>query len=88
MGADPAPPFRRLYNPARHQERYDPDGAYVRHWVPELRGVPLERLAEPWTMSDSEQRACRCVIGRDYPAPVVDHATERRRALERYGAVG
>jgi deoxyribodipyrimidine photo-lyase len=88
VGADPAPAFRRMYSPARHQERYDPDGAYVRRWVPELRDVPAERLAEPWTMTDEEQRAARCVIGRDYPKPVVDHAVERRRALERYGAVG
>jgi deoxyribodipyrimidine photo-lyase len=87
VGADPAPAFRRMYNPARHQERYDPDGAYVRRWVPELRDVPDERLAEPWAMSDEEQRAAGCVIGRDYPEPVVDHAVERRRALERYGAV-
>ena len=86
VGADPAPAYRRLYNPARHQERFDPDGAYVRRWVPELAGVPAARLAEPWTMSDDEQRAADCVIGRDYPAPIVDHAAERRRALDRYGA--
>jgi deoxyribodipyrimidine photo-lyase len=87
VGADPAPAYRRMYNPARHQERFDPDGAYVRRWVPELRAVPLARLAEPWTMSDAEQREAGCVIGRDYPAPIVDHGAERRRALERYAAV-
>jgi deoxyribodipyrimidine photo-lyase len=53
--------------------------------VPELRDVPLARLAEPGTMSDAEQEAAGCVIGRDYPAPIVDHLAERRRALERYG---
>jgi deoxyribodipyrimidine photo-lyase len=88
VGADPAPAFRRMYNPARHQERFDPDGEYVRRWVPELRDVPAARRAEPWTMSEDEQRAARCVIGRDYPAPIVDHAAERRRALERYAAAG
>jgi deoxyribodipyrimidine photo-lyase len=87
VGADPAPAFRRMYNPARHQERYDPDGTYVRRWVRELRDVPLERLAEPWAMSGEEQAAASCVIGRDYPAPIVDHLAERRRALERYAAV-
>jgi deoxyribodipyrimidine photo-lyase len=87
VGADPAPAYRRMYNPARHQERFDADGTYVRRWVPELRDVPLARLAEPWTMSDDEQGAAGCVIGRDYPAPIVDHAAERRRALEIYGAV-
>ena len=88
VGADPAPVFRRLYNPARHQARFDPEGEYVRRWVPELERVPPERLAEPWTMSEEEQEAAGCVVGRDYPEPVVDHAVERRRALERYRAVG
>jgi deoxyribodipyrimidine photo-lyase len=87
VGADPAPAYRRMYNPARHQERFDPDGAYVRRWVPELRDVPDARLAEPWTMTDEEQAAAGCVIGEDYPAPIVDHLAERRRALDRYGAV-
>jgi deoxyribodipyrimidine photo-lyase len=84
-GVDPAPYFRRLYNPALQQRRHDPSGDYVRRWVPELERVPDERLAEPWTMDAAEQRAAACEIGRDYPAPIVDHAAERRRALERYG---
>jgi deoxyribodipyrimidine photo-lyase len=86
VGVDPAPAFRRLLNPALQQRRHDPDGAYVRRWVPELRDVPDERLVEPWRMSDDEQAAVGCAIGCDYPAPVVDHAQERRRALERYRA--
>jgi deoxyribodipyrimidine photo-lyase len=85
-GADPAPYFRRLFNPVTQQRKFDPDGIYVRRWVPELRGVPDARLAEPWTMDDDEQRAAGCVIGTDYPAPIVDHAHERRVAMERYGA--
>jgi len=87
IGVDPAPYFRRLYNPMAQQRRHDPDGAYVRRWCPELRDVPLERLAEPWTMSDAEQEAAGCVIGRDYPEPIVDHARERERAIARYRAV-
>jgi deoxyribodipyrimidine photo-lyase len=87
VGVDPAPFSRRLYNPAIQQRRHDPDGEYVRRWLPELRAVPLARLAEPWTMSDGEQAAAGCVIGEDYPAPVVDHRAERERALRRYGAV-
>jgi deoxyribodipyrimidine photo-lyase len=87
IGVDPAPYYRRLYNPAAQQRRHDPDGAYVRRWCPELRAVPLEKLAEPWTMSDAEQEAAGCEIGRDYPAPIVDHKRERERALERYHAV-
>jgi deoxyribodipyrimidine photo-lyase len=87
VGVDPAPYFRRMYNPAAQQQRHDPDGEYVRRWVPELRDVPLERLAEPWTMSEAEQEAAGCRIGTDYPAPIVDHSAERRRAMERYRAV-
>jgi deoxyribodipyrimidine photo-lyase len=83
-GADPAPYFRRLFNPMTQQRKFDPDGAYVRRWVPELRDVPTDKLVEPWTMSDAEQRAAGCVIGTDYPAPIVDHAQERRVAMARY----
>jgi deoxyribodipyrimidine photo-lyase len=87
IGVDPAPYFRRMYNPAAQQDRHDPDGAYVRRWVPELRDVPLARLAQPWTMTDEEQEAAGCLIGRDYPEPIVDHKQERERAMARYRAV-
>jgi deoxyribodipyrimidine photo-lyase len=84
VGVDPAPYFRRLYNPVAQQQRHDPQGEYVRRWVPELRRVPLERLAEPWKMPAAEQEAYGCVIGRDYPEPIVDHSQERQRAIARY----
>jgi deoxyribodipyrimidine photo-lyase len=84
VGVDPQPAYRRIYNPARHMERFDPRGDYVRRYVPELRGVPDEYLREPWTMPVDVQREAGCVIGRDYPAPIVDHAAARRRALARY----
>ena len=86
VGVDPAPYYRRMYNPAAQQERHDPDGAYVRRWVPELRDVPLKRLAEPWPMTEEEQEAAGCVIGHDYPEPIVDHS-ERERAMARYRAL-
>lgn len=85
-GVDPAPYFRRIFNPILQQRKFDPDGTYVRRWVPELAGVPDARLAEPWTMSDAEQRDAVCAIGLDYPAPIVDHADERRHAMDRYRA--
>jgi deoxyribodipyrimidine photo-lyase len=84
VGVDPQPAFRRIYNPARHMERYDPHGDYVRRYVPELRSVPDEHLAEPWLMPGEVQREAGCVIGADYPEPIVDHAAARRAALERY----
>jgi deoxyribodipyrimidine photo-lyase len=84
VGVDPAPVFRRLYNPASQQAQYDPEGAYVRRYVPELARVPDKYLAEPWKMPDDEQQRAGCVIGREYPAPVVNHAEARKTALERY----
>ncbi len=84
VGVDPQPAFRRIFNPARQQERFDPDGAYVRRYVPELERVPDDHLAEPWTMPAEIQERSGCRIGRDYPEPIVDHAQARRQALERY----
>lgn len=84
VGVDPQPAFRRIYNPGRHQERYDPRGEYVRRYVPELRDVPDQYLASPWTMPAEVQLEVGCVIGEDYPEPMLDHAQARREALERY----
>jgi deoxyribodipyrimidine photo-lyase len=84
VGVDPQPAFRRTYNPALHMARFDPDGAYVRRHVPELRAVPDRYLREPWTMPPDVQRRAGCIIGTDYPEPIVDHAAARRGALERY----
>jgi len=84
VGVDPQPASRRIFNPARQQERFDPDGTYVRRYVPELRDVPAEYLREPWTMPAEVQQRASCRIGRDYPEPIVDHAQARREALDRY----
>jgi len=86
VGVDPQPFFRRVYNPARHMERYDPEGRYVRRYVPELEPVPDKYLREPWTMPEEVQHDCGCVIGEDYPEPIVDHLEARREAFERYSA--
>jgi deoxyribodipyrimidine photo-lyase len=86
VGVDPQPAFRRIYNPKLQMERHDPDGKYVRRYVPELAAVPDEYLGEPWTMPPEVQEKARCVIGIDYPQPIVDHAEARREALARFGA--
>lgn len=62
----------RIYSPLKQQRDQDPDGRFVRRWLPELAQVPEERLVEPWTMTRAEQRASKVRIGRDYPAPIVD----------------
>jgi deoxyribodipyrimidine photo-lyase len=84
-GTDPQPYFR-VFNPVLQGQRHDPEGDYVRRWVPELRGVPTRRIHDPWVMSAAEQVAAGCRIGIDYPAPIVDHAQARARALEVYAA--
>ncbi|HWH12929.1 MAG TPA: deoxyribodipyrimidine photo-lyase [Solirubrobacteraceae bacterium] len=88
VGSDPQPVGRRLLSPTRQQERFDPDGVYVRRWVPELRGLPNAYLAEPWRMPVDLGLDCGCVVGRDYPQPIVDHARARADALARYAAAG
>ncbi len=84
-GTDAAPYFR-VFSPVRQGRRFDPDGAYVRRWVPELAGVPAAYLHEPWTMPPGVQAAAGCVVGRDYPAPIVDHGLARERAVTAYAA--
>ena len=84
VGVDPQPVSRRIYNPMLQQRRFDPDGRFVRRYVPELARVPLEHLTEPWAMPIAAQRAAGCLVGLDYPAPIVDHPAARRAALARY----
>jgi deoxyribodipyrimidine photo-lyase len=73
----------RIYNPVKQARDQDPDGTFVRRWVPELARVPAPWIFEPWTMSSEVQRQAGCVIGRDYPAPLVDNPEAMREARER-----
>lgn len=82
-GTDAAPYFR-IFNPILQGKKYDPEGAYVRRWVPELRDVPIRYLHAPWEMPAELQRRVGCVMGVEYPAPVVDHAWARERTLEAF----
>ena len=83
VGTDAAP-FFRVFNPTTQAAHYDPFGAFVRAWLPELNRVPDEFIHEPWRMPPAAQRDAQCHIGHDYPAPIVDHAFARERALEAY----
>ena len=76
-GTDPAPYFR-VFNPVSQGEKFDPDGDYVRRYVPELAGVRGRAVHRPWELDPPP---------RDYPAPIVEHAAEREEALRRYGEV-
>ncbi|MBL0142272.1 MAG: deoxyribodipyrimidine photo-lyase [Betaproteobacteria bacterium] len=81
-----AQPYFRIFNPVSQSERFDPEGRFIRRFLPELAHVPGRFIHAPWTMGLFEQQACGCVIGRDYPAPIVDHAAQRVRALALFKA--
>ncbi|MEZ5156859.1 MAG: deoxyribodipyrimidine photo-lyase [Solirubrobacterales bacterium] len=83
VGADPQPYFR-IFNPVRQQERFDPGGEYVRRWVPELRRFPDGHLAAPWEAPEEVQREAGCVVGEDYPEPLVDLRDSREEAISRF----
>ena len=80
-----AQPFFRIFNPVTQSERFDPAGKFIRRYVPELAALSAARIHAPWRMSREEQRASAVVIGRDYPAPIVDHAKARAAALQLFG---
>ena len=82
-GTDAAPYFR-IFNPTTQGKKFDPHGAYIRRWVPELANVPDKHIHEPSTMPHDVQEQAGCLIGRDYPAPIVDHKAARLRTLDRY----
>lgn len=84
VGVDPAPVYRRLYNPTLQQKNFDPSGTYVRKYVSELKNVPDKYLAKPWMMPEDVQKEAQCIIGKDYPKPIVDHKAARQAALEQY----
>lgn len=79
-GADAAPYFR-IFNPVTQGQKFDAEGVYVRKWVPELRALPDRFLHAPWTAPASVLEHCGIRLGDTYPAPIVDHAFARQRAL-------
>jgi len=82
-GTDAAPYFR-VFNPVLQGKKFDSHGEYIRRWLPELSAVPQAFIHAPWEMSKELQNRVGCLIGRDYPAPIVDHAFARQRVLDAY----
>jgi deoxyribodipyrimidine photo-lyase len=72
-----AQPFHRIFSPVRQGERFDPEGTYVKRWVPELSKVPARVIHHPWTLSPMERRT----LCPDYPPPLIDLDEGRARAL-------
>ncbi|MCA1779743.1 MAG: DNA photolyase family protein [Xanthomonadaceae bacterium] len=79
-GADAAPYFR-IFNPMIQGKKFDPDGHYVRQWLPELRKLPNRYIHEPWEAPDGILRQAGITLGEDYPRPIIDHKQGRERAL-------
>jgi len=76
-----AVPYFRIMNPVHQSQKFDPLGVYIRKYVPELRGVPNEYIHDPGLMPIELQKKVKCVIGKDYPARLIDHQFARERAL-------
>ncbi|XP_048589639.1 uncharacterized protein LOC5512527 isoform X2 [Nematostella vectensis] len=71
------------YCPVGVGKQIDPTGDYIKRYVPEVRGLPSEYVCEPWNAPLSVQKACRCVVGEDYPSPIVDHMEQRMICVQR-----
>ena len=82
-----AQPYFRIFNPVTQSAKFDPEGRFIRRYLPQLARVPDKFIHAPWTMGGIDQSACRTRIGVDYPAPVVDHAAARERTLARFGVL-
>jgi deoxyribodipyrimidine photo-lyase len=85
-GADAAPYFR-IFNPTLQGEKFDPDGSYVKRFVPELAGLPPNLIHKPWKGTAQQLAAADVVLGKTYPRPIVDHDLARRRALAGFKAI-
>jgi deoxyribodipyrimidine photo-lyase len=77
----------RMYSPLKQSLDQDPDGDFIRRWVPELKAVPTVFIHEPWKMNAEAERAAGCEIGKHYPRPVVDHKEAVRQAREKFSEV-
>ncbi|MBR0558677.1 cryptochrome/photolyase family protein [Neokomagataea anthophila] len=82
-----AAPFFRIFNPTLQAEKFDPDGTYIRRWVPELGALSGKALREPWNASEAVLRSAGVELGRTYPRPIVGLSEGRDRALKAFKAL-
>jgi deoxyribodipyrimidine photo-lyase len=83
-----AAPYFRVFNPMLQGAKFDPDGAYVRRWVPELAALPDSHLHAPWEAPAEVLASAGVALGRTYPLPIVDHQAGRDRALAAFKSLG
>ncbi|HEY1998566.1 deoxyribodipyrimidine photo-lyase [Paraburkholderia sp.] len=80
-----AQPYFRIFNPVTQSERFDPEGRFIKRYLPQLAGVPPEWIHAPWLAGTDRLAEFGVTLGKDYPEPVVDHAQARQRTLARFG---
>jgi len=82
-GVDAAPYFR-IFNPITQSEKFDPEGKYIRQWVPELSSLPSTFIHKPWKAPTKILEEANIILDEDYPTPMIDHEFARKRALDHY----
>ncbi len=82
-----AQPYFRIFNPITQSQRFDPEGQFIKRYLPQLAGFTAKEIHAPWLTSAARQAQVGCVMGRDYPLPIVDHAQARAATLQRYEVV-
>jgi deoxyribodipyrimidine photo-lyase len=79
-----ASPYFRIFNPTEQAKKFDPEGLFIRKYLPELKNLPNKFIFEPSLMHESEQSIYGVILGKDYPYPIVDHKEARKKTLELY----
>lgn len=82
-----AQPWFRIFNPVTQSEKFDPQGKFIRKYLPQLAGLPDAAIHAPWKANEIELAAAGLVLGEQYPPPIVDHGVARERTLLRYAVV-
>ncbi|MQM06510.1 hypothetical protein Taro_039331 [Colocasia esculenta] len=77
--------YHRIYSPTKFGKKYDPTGKFIRHFLPVLKDMPKEYIYEPWTAPLSVQKKANCIIGKDYPRPIVSHDTASKECKKKMG---
>ena len=85
-GADAAPYFR-IFNPVTQGLKFDPNGEYVSKYVPEIRKIPINLIHTPWLLNEEQQKDYECILGRDYPKPIVMLSESREKALTAFSHI-
>ena len=73
--------YYRIYSPESFYQKYDKQGAYVKKYCPELKDYPPQYIYKPWTAPEAVQKKLGCIIGKDYPNPIVDHSEARASCM-------